>query len=134
MNWLTALGLAAMCLVVAYALLRVERRAVWLVMILLVIPGIIVLGAWATIGEQWLEVLVGVGVAAAVSTVWWLRVGHKLPRPTSDTITVWGQEKAPRPKPEDMAALQAEVLRLKEENERLEAQVKGKNGRLTPDD
>jgi hypothetical protein len=131
MNWLTAIGLAGMCLVAVYALLRVERRAVWLVLVLLVIPGVVVLGAWATIGEQWPEVLAGMVLAGIVSMVWWLGIGRKLPRPSSDTITVWGQEKAPKPKPEDMAALQAEVRRLKDENERLEAQVKGGNGRRT---
>jgi len=96
----------------------------WLVLILLVGPALIVLGSWATLGDQWPEVLAGVGIAAAVSGGWWVLVGRRLPRPTSDAITVWGQEKAPKPKPGEVAALQAELLRLREENERLAAEVR----------
>jgi hypothetical protein len=134
MNWLTAMGLAGVCVVAVLALLRVERRAVWLVLVLLVIPGVVVLTAWATIGGQWPEVLAGVVLAAVVCGGWWMLVGRRLPRPSSDTIAVWGQEKAPKPSASEMAALQAEVLRLKEENERLEARVKRDEGRATKDD
>ncbi len=113
-----------MCLVAIFALLRVERRAVWLVVLLLVAPGLVVLGAWATLGEQWPEVLAGAGIAAVVAGGWWVLVGRRLPRQSSDAITVWGQEKAAKPKPGEVAAMQAELLRLKEENERLAAELK----------
>jgi hypothetical protein len=131
-NWLTAFGLATMCLIAGWALLRVERRARWLVLVLLVAPGVLVLALWATIGRQWLEVLAGVGLALVVGGLWWLPRGRRLPPPSSDSIKVWGQEKMPKPKPGEVEAMQAELRRLREENEHLAAQIRTTRGNGGP--
>ncbi len=131
MNWLTIFGLTALTLVVAFAVLRVERRALWLVLVLLVAPAVILVGRWASLDSHWGETAVGVGIAALITGAWWLAGGRRLARPTSDNIKVWGQEPTPKLKASEAAALQSEVVRLREETERLEAEVrrlKSRNG------
>ena len=47
---------------------------------------------------------------------------------TTDNIKVWGQEDGPRPRPADLAAMQAEIRQLKEDNARIEAELRRLTG------
>jgi hypothetical protein len=127
-NWLNVFGLTLVVLVLIFTSLRVERRALWLVVVLLVVPGVIAVSRWASVGGHWDEVAVGAAIAGLITGAWWLGGGRRLARPTSDNIKVWGQEKPPRLKPSEAAALQSEVARLREETERLEAEVRRLRG------
>ncbi len=132
MNGLNVLGLTLMALVLAFVTLRVERRVVWLVLLLLVLPAVVVVARWASVGGHWAETGLALAIALPLTAAWWLIVGRRIPRPNSDVIRVWGQEKAPRPKPEEARALSSENARLREQNERLEAELRrlrsGHNG------
>ena len=129
MNWSNIFGLTAGALILFFAALRVERRRLNAILFLLVIPGVIAIALWANFRHQWAETLLSFAVAGVVAGAWWGLYGRKSPRPTSDNIKVWGQDSALKPKPAEM---QAEILRLKEEKERLEAELRrlreGKNG------
>lgn len=132
MNWLNVFGVTLVTLIVTFMALRVERTRLWVVIVLLVVPGAIAVALWANLGGHWPEVVTGVGLAALLTAAWWFAGGRRLPRPSSDSITVWGQEKAPKLKASEAAALQAEVAQLREDRERLEAEVKrlrGSNGK-----
>jgi hypothetical protein len=128
MNWLNIFGLALATVVVAFMLLRVERRAVWLVVFVLLLPGALAIAVWATLFRHWPETLLGVGLGLAATLAWWLAAGRRLPRPTSDSIAVWGQEKVPRPSAQQAAEMQAEMRRLQAERDRLEAEVRRLKG------
>jgi hypothetical protein len=129
MDWLTVFGLAAVGLIVLFALLRAERRALWVVIMLLLLPGVVLVGGWAVLFGKWPETLAGLGLAGAIAAGWWLAVGRRLERPTSDSIKVWGQEKLPKASPQEAAALRAEVLRLKDDKEKLEAELRRLKGK-----
>jgi hypothetical protein len=124
MDWQTVVGLAALAFIVVLALLRVERRALWVVIVFMLLPGIVLVGGWAVLYSRWAELLAGLALAAAITGVWWLAGGRRLARPSSDSIKVWGQEKVPKPTPQEAAALRAEVLRLKDDKEKLEAELR----------
>ena len=129
MNWPTVLQVVFGALVLIFAMLRVERKRWWVVALFFELPVITLAVIWANLYELWSEVLVGATIAGLIAGTWWLVYGRKLPAPTSDTIKVWGQEDAPKPRPQQ---LQAEVQRLREEKEKLEAELrrlKGGNGR-----
>ncbi len=133
MNWLNVSGLTGGALVLLFAMLRAERKRLWLVLLLLVAPTVWLVMVWANLRQQWPETWLALGLAAAIAGSWWLLYGRKLPPPTSDNIKVWGQENVPKPKPQE---LQAEINRLKEEKEHLEAELrrlKG-NGQWTKDE
>lgn len=132
MNWLNVFGVTLVTLVITFMTLRVERTRLWVVVVLLVVPGALAVARWASVSGQWPEVLTGGALAALATALWWFAGGRRLPRPSSDSITVWGQEKAPKLKASEAAALQAEVAQLREDRERLEAEVKrlqGSNGK-----
>ena len=93
------------------------------------LPGVVLIGGWALLFGKWPETVAGLGLAGAAIGVWWLAIGRRLPRPSSDGIKVWGQEKVPKPTPQEAAALRAEVLRLKDDKERLEAELRRLKGR-----
>jgi len=129
LNWPTVLQVVFGALVLIFAMLRVERKRWWVVALFFELPVITLAVIWANLYELWSEVLVGATIAGLIAGTWWLVYGRKLPAPTSDTIKVWGQEDAPKPRPQQ---LQAEVQRLREEKEKLEAELrrlKGGNGR-----
>ena len=126
MNWLNAAAIGACSLVLVFAVLRAERRRLWVVLIFLVVPILWLVNEWARSSPaRWLEIGIGAGAALVIAGLWWLAVGRRLPAPTTDNIKVWGQETAPRPKP---AQLLAELDRLREENERLAAELKRLGG------
>jgi len=129
LNWPTVLQVVFGALVLIFAMLRVERKRWWVVALFFELPVITLAVIWANLYELWSEVLVGATIAGLIAGTWWLVYGRKLPAPTSDTIKVWGQEDAPKPRPQQ---LQAEVQRLREEKEKLEAELrrlKSGNGR-----
>ncbi len=131
MNWLNVFGLTLLSLVLIFTTLRVERRALWLVLVLLVAPGVLVVARWASVGGHWDDVAAGLAIAGALTTLWWLGGGRRLARPSSDNIKVWGQDAPPRIKQSEAVALQTEVRHLREERERLESEVRrlrGQNG------
>lgn len=128
MNWLNVFGLTLVGLTITFIALRIERGRGWLVVVLLIVPGMLAVGRWASVGGHWREVLVAGAVTALITAAWWLAGGRRLPRPSGDNIKVWGQEKTPKIKPSEAAALQAEVIRLREERERLEAEVRRLKG------
>jgi type VI protein secretion system component VasK len=137
MNFLNVFGLTALALLLLFSLLRVERRVLWLVLLLLVAPAIIGVGRWASVGAHWPEVAVSLAIAVPVTVAWWLGIGRRLPAPTSDNIQVYGRDKPPKPKPEETAALRTEVNQLREETRRLEAELRrlksGHNGGTRPE-
>jgi len=135
MNWSNVIGLALVALLLLFALLRVERRRLWLVIVLLVAPTAWLLSLWANFYRRWPETLLAVAMALTLTGAWWFRYGRRLPPPTSDTIKVWGQEDLPKPQASETATLQAEIQRLTVEKAKMEAELqrlKG-NGNTKPD-
>ena len=136
MNGLNVFGLTLLDLVLFFALLRVERRALWLVLVLLVLPAVVVVYRWASVGGHLGEAGVGLALALALTGLWWLALGRRLARPSSDSIKVWGQEKLPKVKPDEARALISENAQLREQNEQLEAELRqlksGSNGGHPP--
>ena len=136
MNGLNIFGLALLALTLLFLLLRVERRVLWLVLLFLVLPAVYFVWRWATAGGHMAEAAVGLAIAVALTAAWWLVLGRRLPRPTSDSIKVWGQEKLPKVKPDEARALQSENAQLREQNEQLEAELRqlksGHNGGHPP--
>ena len=110
-----------MALVLLFLLLRVERRVVWLVLLLVVLPAIAALWRWASVGGHMGEAGLALAIALGLTVVWWLAFGRHMPRPSSDSIKVWGQEKLPKVKPDEARALQSENTQLREQNEQLES-------------
>ena len=136
MNSLNIFGLTLLVLVVMFVLLRVERRGLWLVLLLLVAPAIVLVGGWASLGGHLAEVGLALVIALALTLVWWLAYGRRLTRASSDSIRVWGQEKLPKIKPDEARALKSENAQLREQNELLEAELRqlktGTNGGHPP--
>src|SRR5574341_738317 len=125
MNWSNVLVLTLGALVLLFTLLRVERKRLWVALLVLIAPTAWLAAAWANHYRRWFEVGAALAMAGAITGGWWLVRGRKLAAPTSDNIKVWGQESVPKPKPQE---LQAEVNRLKEEKERLEAELRRLKG------
>ena len=136
MNALNVFGLTVLDLALLFMLLRVERRALWVVVVLLVLPAGYFIWRWASVGGHLAEAGAGLGIALALTAAWWLAYGRRLPRPSSDSIKVWGQEKLPKVKPDEARALKSENAQLREQNEQLEAELRrlksGKNGGHPP--
>jgi type VI protein secretion system component VasK len=136
MNGLNVFGLTLLVLVLLFMLLRVERRAVWLVLLLLVAPAVVAVWRWASVGGHMGEAGVALSIALPLTVVWWLAFGRRMPRPNSDVIKVWGQEKLPKVKPDEARALKSENAQLREHNEQLEAELRrlksGHNGGHPP--
>ena len=120
MNGLNVFGLTLLGLTLLFVLLRVERRALWLVVVLLVLPAAYFVWRWASAGGHLGEAGLGLAIALALTAAWWLAYGRRLPRPSSDSIKVWGQEKLPKIKPDEARALKSENAQLREQNEQLE--------------
>lgn len=119
MNWPNILPLTGSLVICLIALLRVERKWLWAVVVLTGFVGYLI-WQWVTFTGQWAEVGTSAGLAVGIVLVWWLVRGRKLPPPIS-TIKVWGQDAAPKPKPAEM---QAELSRLRDEKAQLEAELK----------
>ena len=136
MNGLTIFGLTALALLLLFLLLRVERRALWVVLVLLWLPAAVAVGRWADAGGHWPEVAVALAIALPLTLAWWLAIGRRLPAPSSDSIKVIGRDKVVKPKPEEMAVLRTEVDSLRADKERLEAELRkikgGANGGKPP--
>jgi hypothetical protein len=124
MNWPNVVPLTFGAVICLIALLRVERKWLWAVIVLVGGVGYLV-WRWAQFTGQWVEVWTSAGLALGIVGVWWLVRGRKLPPPVS-TIKVWGQESAPKPKP---AELQAELNRLRDEKAKLEAELQKLKGK-----
>jgi len=124
MDLSTIAGTTAALLFLLLVLRRVERRALGVFIVILVLPLALAIVVWAHLWGRWPEV----GVAAAITLVIAVGVsalfGRRLTRASSDTIQVWGQEKTPRPTTAEAAEMRAELLRLKDEKLRLEEEVK----------
>ncbi len=125
MSWPNVLVLTLGALVLLFALLHVERKRLWVALLVLVAPTAWLAAAWANHYRRWSEVGVALAIAGVITGGWWLVRGRKLPAPTSDNIKVWGQESIPKSKPQE---LQAEISRLKEERARLEAELRRLKG------
>lgn len=122
MDPITVVGLTAALLFMTLVLRRVERRALGVFLIVLVIPLLLLIAVWAQLFNHWSEV----GAAAVVTVVIAAVLGlftSRFQRARSDTIQVWGQEKTPRPTTAEAAEMRAELLRLKDEKAKLEAEV-----------
>jgi|GEM_PF-367454 len=134
MNWSNVFGLTLVALLLLFALLRVERKRSWVVILLLVAPATILLIIWANFYRRWPETLLAFALALALAGTWWFGYGRKLPPPTTENIKVWGQEDTPKPKAPETANLQAEIESLKAEKALMEAELQrlkgnGKGGR-----
>ena len=133
-NWQLALGLTVALCVIAFFRLRTEKRRILVTNWLVVYPGAVVILLYAWFFAKWLEVGIALAATAVIVGVWWVVYGSYLPPPTSDNISVWGQEAK---KPTQVAAeAQAEVERLKKEKEELEKELEElkakRNGKLPP--
>jgi hypothetical protein len=118
MNWANVLPLTGGLVICLIALLRVERRWRWVVLVMNGFVGYLI-WQWVKFNGQWAEMWTSAGLAVGIVVVWWLVRGRKLPPPIS-TIKVWGQEAAPKPKPAEM---QAELNQLRDEKAKLEARL-----------
>jgi type VI protein secretion system component VasK len=136
MNGLNIFGVTLLSLTLLFMLLRVERRVLWLVIVFLVLPAVYFVWRWASVGGHLGEAGVGLAIALALTAAWWLLLGRRSPRPNSDVIKVWGQEKLPKVKPDEARALKSENVQLREQNEQLEAELRrlksGQNGGHPP--
>jgi hypothetical protein len=125
MSIVTIVGLTIAMLFMLLVLRRVERRALGIFIVVLVVPGVLLIGLWAQLFNHWPEVGVAAGAAFVLAILFGLLSGTRVQRARSDTIQVWGQEKdkTPRPSTAEAAEMRAELLRLKDEKARLEAEV-----------
>jgi hypothetical protein len=122
MSWSLVLGLAAILCLMAFLRLRTVPTRVQVTNWFIVYPGTAMILLYTWFYSKWVETLLAAALAAAIVAGWWYAYGRGLPAPTSDNITVWGQEAK---KPAQAAAeAQAEVERLKEEKEALERELK----------
>ena len=119
MNWSTVLGLTFLLLIVVFARLRIEKTRVKVADWFLVYPTVVVLFFYAWFFAQWAAVGLSLLITGAIGGAWWAAYGRRLPSPTSDTITVWGQET----KKPTLTEAQAEIERLKKEKEELEKEL-----------
>lgn len=124
MDLTTILGLTAALLFTLLVLRRVERRALGVFIVVMVIPIVLLIALWAQFWGHWSEVGVAAALTLAISLGAWAMLGRPIQRATNDTIQVWGQEKMPRPTSAEAAEMRAELLRVKDERDRLEAEVK----------
>jgi hypothetical protein len=124
MDFVTIVGLTAAILFVALVLRRVERRALGVFSVVLVVPLVVLIGLWAQLFGRWAEVGVAAAIAFILAIALGLLTGGGIRRASSDTIKVWGQEQTPRPTSAEAAEMRAELLRVKDERDRLEAEVK----------
>src|SRR5258708_22765232 len=99
MNALNVFGLTLMALVLLFLLLRVERRALWLVLFLVVLPSILAFWPWAIVGGHLGEAGLALAIAPSLTAVWWLAFCLAMPRPNNDTTKDLRQEKLPNVKP-----------------------------------
>jgi hypothetical protein len=121
MNFPLLITLTIAILFAVFIRLRVEPRRARLVNWLFIYPGALVLLYYAWFRSFWWEVIIAIGVAGVIATVWWIVYGSYLAPANGDTISVWGQEAK---KPSVVAAeAQEEVERLKKEKEALEKEV-----------
>jgi hypothetical protein len=120
MSWSNVFGLTVGLLVCVFVLVRIERKWLWLSLVFFILPLLLTIIGWTWLFGRWPETLIAGGLAAALGLAWWGLWGRRLGRASSESIRVWGQDIAPKPK----AALQAEIDQLKEEKERLEVELK----------
>ena len=128
MNWTNVIGLTFVVLLLLFALLRVERKRMWVVVLLFVAPTAILLVIWANFYRRWPELLFALALGLVFAGTWWFLYGRKLPPPTTENIKVWGQEDVPKPKAPEAASLQAEIERLKLEKAKVEAELQRLKG------
>ena len=124
MDLTTILGLTAALLFLLLLLRRVERRALGVFVVVLVIPIALLIAVWAQLWGHWSEVGVAAVVTFVAAVALGLLSGQRVKRATNDTIRVWEQDKTPRPSSAEAAEMRAELLRVKDERDRLEAEVK----------
>lgn len=121
MDWSLLVGLCAGICVALFFRLRVEKRRAQLINWLFLYPGGLVLFLFAWFYARWLEVGLAAVAAGLIVAGWWMAYGSYLPAPTSDNISVWGQEAK---KPTATAAeAQDELERVKKEKEALEQEL-----------
>jgi hypothetical protein len=131
LNWNHVVGLTVTTALLGLLTARAERKRVWVVVLLLDLPAVYFAYQWVEWKAAWRELWLALPAAAALLAGWWFGWGRRLPPATTDNIKVWGQEEGPKPKPADVAALQAEILRLQQEHDTMEAELrrlKGSNG------
>jgi hypothetical protein len=129
MSWSLTLGLAAVMCLMAFLRLRTEPTRIRVTSWFIVYPGAVVILLYTWFYSRWIETALAAALAALTVFGWWYAYGRRLPAPTSDNITVWGQEAK---KPAQVAAearaeaaeAQAQVEQLKEEKEALERELK----------
>jgi hypothetical protein len=92
MNWQSALLVALLYFLVAFAVIRSIPRARSWVLILVGAPTIYFSVRWAAYRPAWLELLVGVAAALALLLTWWLLLGRRLSPPNEDNIRVWTED------------------------------------------
>jgi hypothetical protein len=125
MSLTTIIGLTVAMLFMLLVLRRVERRALGIFIVVLVVPGVLAIAVWSQLFNHWAEVGVALGATFVLAIFLGLLSGTRVQRARSDTIAVWGQEKdkTPRPTVAEAAEMRAELLRLKDDKARLEAEV-----------
>ncbi len=120
MNVSNVIALALAWLLCAVLQVRMERNRWFVGLIFMWLPVLALTIVWAAISASWPEAFAGTGLGLALGAGYYLVLGRRLRPADSSTIKVWGQDVAPRPR----AALQIEIDHLKDEKEKLEAELK----------
>jgi hypothetical protein len=133
-NWIYVIELVSVALGLLFITARAERKRLWVVAALLDVPVAYLAYQWIERKGVWSEMWAALAAAALLGGAWWFGWGRKLPPVTTDNIKVWGQEAGPKVRPADVAAMQAEILQLKEDKERMEAELRRLKENSTTDD
>lgn len=92
LNWTTIGLLSASFLVIIFGFLRVEKRGRCISLLFLVAPMCYLIWIWVRQRQETAEMFIGLGFAALLYFLWYGFYGHRLPKPNSDNIKVWGQD------------------------------------------
>ena len=92
LNWSTIGILTLACLSILIGYLRVEKSGRIISLFLLVMPLCYVIWIWTSHNKERTEMWIALAAAALIYFLWHGFYGHRLPKPSSDNIKVWGQD------------------------------------------
>lgn len=92
MNWFRLAAFTLAWAALGLIGVRTDRRARRAALVFFTVPGVCLLCFWAYWRQQYGEFWLGLGAGLAITLIWWLVWGRRMPPPDSDNIKVWGQE------------------------------------------